>query len=265
MAGPRTPKSHAEPKSSKPVQAQRHAADQHVDAGSAETQPEYRTLSEIIASKLRRNIYDGSIFDTEYGPGARLNISDLAKRLKVSPIPVREALRRLEAEGLIDFHPNRGAVVRTLSASELHELFLIRIPLETLAATEAALSGDTGSFAQLKPILEEMDATVQAELWRNLHERFHQQLNKLSNLPRLAELVTGLRGQMRPYAHLYTDDPSQIRHVQVEHYAILKALRTRNIEQVKSIIYEHLARPARIALAKLGATPEMLERFQTHG
>ena len=59
---------------------------------------EYKSLTQIVVSKLRQSIFDGSIFDGEYGPGSRLNITDLAKRLDVSPIPVREALRLLEAE-----------------------------------------------------------------------------------------------------------------------------------------------------------------------
>ncbi len=222
---------------------------------------EYRSLTQIVVSKLRNSIYDATIFDGAYGPGSRLNIADLAKRLDVSAIPVREALRRLEAEGLVEFQPNRGVVVRQLSAAELRELFLVRLPLETLAATEASRRRSEKSLQTLQSILRKMDGTRQDEVWRALHEQFHEELYTLSQLPRLTQTIVGLRGQMRPYAKLYNADPEQVRHVQAEHHAILKALRDRDDASIRRIMHEHLARPARLALGKLGAPPELMSDF----
>ena len=244
---------------SKPQQRKQQASMVHTDLSSSEG--EYRSLTQIVASKLRKSIYDGSIFDGEYGPGSRLNITDLAKRLDVSAIPVREALRRLEAEGLVEFQPNRGVVVRELSAADLRELFLVRLPLETLAATEAARLRSEKSLQALESILRKMDATRQSDVWRSLHEHFHEELYALSQLPRLTQTIVGLRGQMRPYAKLYNDDPDQVKHVQKEHYAVLQALRKRDYADIKSIIHEHLSRPARLALSKLGGPPELMNDF----
>lgn len=217
---------------------------------------EYKSLTQIIVSKLRKSIFDGSIFDGEYGPGSRLNITDLAKRLDVSAIPVREALRLLEAEGLVEFRLNRGVVVRDLSAAELRELFLVRLPLEALAATEAARWRSEKSLQTLESTLRKMDAASRSDTWHTLHERFHEELYSLSKLPRLSQMIAGLRGQMRPYAKLYHDEPEQTQHVQAEHYELLKALKKRDKEKIAQIIHEHMARPARLALAKLGAPKE---------
>jgi DNA-binding GntR family transcriptional regulator len=222
---------------------------------------EYKSLTQIVVSKLRKSIFDGSIFDGEYGPGSRLNITDLAKRLDVSAIPVREALRQLEAEKLVEFRPNRGVVVRELSATELRELFLVRLPLETLAATEAARWRSEKSLQALESVLHRMDAAGPSDTWSVLHERFHEELYALANLPRLSQMIIGLRGQMRPYAKLYSDDPEQVRHVQAEHYTLLKALRKRDEASIKRILHEHLSRPARLALSKLGAAEEMTADF----
>jgi DNA-binding GntR family transcriptional regulator len=222
---------------------------------------EYRSITQIIIAKLRKSIYDGSIFDGGYGPGSRLNITDIAKRLNVSAIPVREALRRLEAEGLVEFRFNRGVVVRQLSASELRELFLVRLPLEKLAGAEAARRADAKSSRALRSILKEMDATKYGPAWHAMHENFHAELYALSGLPRLVELITSLRGQMRPYAKLYQDDPEQRRLVQLEHYALLKALGKRDQESIARIIGEHISRPARVALAKLSEGREMAADF----
>lgn len=222
---------------------------------------EYKSLTQIIVSKLRKSIFDGSIFDGEYGPGSRLNITDLAKRLDVSAIPVREALRLLEAEGLVEFRLNRGVVVKNLSAAELRELFLVRLPLETLAATEAVHWKSEASLQNLKSILNKMDAASKSDTWHTLHESFHHAMYSLSELPRLTQMVAGLRGQMRPYSKLYHDDPDQVSKVQMEHYALLKAIRKRDKEKIAQIIREHLSRPARLALAKLGTSKEMVADF----
>jgi DNA-binding GntR family transcriptional regulator len=106
-----------------------------------------------------------------------------------------------------------------------------------------------------------MDSAGPSDTWSVLHERFHEELYALANLPRLSQMIIGLRGQMRPYAKLYSDDPEQVRHVQAEHYTLLKALRTRDEASIKRILHEHLSRPARLALSKLGAAEEMTADF----
>lgn len=225
---------------------------------------EYRSLTQIITDRLRQSIYDGSIFDGKYGPGSRLNMTDLAKRLKVSAIPVREALRRLEAEDLVEFQVNRGVVVRQLSAAELRELFLVRLPLEKLAATEAARRADAKSVQALRLILKEMDAVEYGPTWHTMHERFHRELYSLAKLPRLGQLIANLRGQMRPYAKLYQEDPVQRRLIQSDHYAMVKALRAHDQDSIAQIIGEHISRPARLALSKLSEGNEMAADFSAH-
>jgi len=107
----------------------------------------YRSLTQIIVELIRQEIYEGT-----HKPGIRLNIADLAQRFQASAVPVREALRNLEAEGLVEFRPNRGVVVRDLSASEVRELFLMRLPLELLAATQAALLADDSALGGIEAI-----------------------------------------------------------------------------------------------------------------
>jgi DNA-binding GntR family transcriptional regulator len=103
---------------------------------------------------------------------------------------------------------NRGVVVGELSAAGLRELFQVRLPLETLAATEAARRRSEKSLQTLESTLRKMDAASRSDAWHTLHERFHEELYSLSELPRLWQMIAGLRGQMRPYAKLYHDDKS---------------------------------------------------------
>jgi DNA-binding GntR family transcriptional regulator len=217
----------------------------------------YRSLTQIIVEQIREEIYEGN-----YKAGAKLNIADLAQKFNASAVPVREALRNLEAEGLVEFRPNRGVVIRELSASEVRELCLMRLPLELLAATQAALHADDSALDSLEAILKQMDAANDPEEWHTFHDRFHYDFYALSQLPRLAQYAGVLRGQMRPYAKLYLSDPRHVETAQVEHYAMIAAARQRDPHAIRPALVEHLRRPAHMALAALGFTD--LNEFDRH-
>jgi DNA-binding GntR family transcriptional regulator len=217
----------------------------------------YRSLTQIIVEQIRQEIYEGA-----HKPGGRLNISDLAHRFDASAVPVREALRNLESEGLVEFRPNRGVVIRDLSAGEVRELCLMRLPLELLAATQAALLADNAALDAIEGNLERMDATVGSEEWHALHEVFHHAFYSLSQLPRLIQHVEVLRGQMRPYGKLYLSDPKHVAMAQAEHYRMVEAARARDPDAVRTAVVEHLRRPAHMALSALGVTD--LDAFDTH-
>jgi DNA-binding GntR family transcriptional regulator len=217
----------------------------------------YRSLTQIIVEQIRQGIYEGT-----YKPGARLNIADLAQSFNASAVPVREALRNLEAEGLVEFRPNRGVVIRELSASEVRELFLMRLPLELLAATQATLHADDDTADEIEAILKRMDRVVDSEEWHALHDSFHHVFYGLSQLPRLTQYIEVLRGQMRPYAKIYLSDPKHVRMAQAEHYQMLAAARKRDPSAIRGALVEHLRRPAHMALTALGVTD--LAQFDRH-
>ena len=224
------------------------------DTLSARKNATYRSLTQIIVENIRQSIYEGV-----YKPGARLNILDLAKEYSASSIPVREALRNLEAEGLVEFRPNRGVVIRELSAAEVQELFLMRLPLEVLAARQAALCADEAQLNALEAILKQMDGVVDTPEWHMLHEHFHHEFYTLSRFPRLAQMLDVLRGQMRPYAKLYLSNADHVAHAQAEHYEMVAAARARDTDKLRDIVREHLKRPARMALEAFGTAN--LEQF----
>jgi DNA-binding GntR family transcriptional regulator len=103
------------------------------------------TKADEIALELEREIVAGVL-----GPGTVLRQEQLSDRFSVSRTPVREALRRLAALGLVSFEPNRGVRVRTLSRDELYEAFLVRAELESLATELAATRIDAGGLAALR-------------------------------------------------------------------------------------------------------------------
>lgn len=221
---------------------------------SPEIGRQYRSLTQIIMETLRERILDGG-----YEPGARLNITELAHQFSVSPVPVREALRNLETEGLVEFQLNRGVVVQELSPEQVRELYLLRTPLEMLAATEAVRASTEKSTRRLRTILAKMKKTQGAPEWHSLHNEFHHEFCSLSGLPRLIQLVEVLRGQMRPYAKLYLSNPTHLEQAEKEHQQMVDYLEKGQSAELRDLIKQHLQRPARMALDALGGSSLSLE------
>lgn len=201
-----------------------------------------KSLTQVVAGDLRERIFSGVAH-----PGARLNIAELAKELKVSALPVREALRNLETEGLVEFFPNKGATVKALTTAEVEEIFLLRSFLEETTATAAALNWrHARQLDGLETILKKMDDATKEVVWHRLHSRFHQEIYELSGYPKFIRLASLLRSQMRIYTRLYMTTPEQKLEAQAEHYVILDCLRQRDIERLKCVVGTHLERPARM-------------------
>ena len=151
--------------------------------------PAHGATVAYIVERLREDILAGRV-----APGQRLVECDLTARFAVSRGPVREALRRLAADGLIDHWPNRGALVRRLSAREIGEFFQIRVELESLAARLAAESDDTAARARFAAAIEPILADEPRRLPDYLCENaaFHEALMALAGNRQLSELALRL-------------------------------------------------------------------------
>jgi DNA-binding GntR family transcriptional regulator len=196
----------------------------------------YRPLQEIVRDKLRQAILGG-----KHEPGERLSISAIARRYGVSAIPVREALRGLEAEGIVEFSPNRGAVVRRLSREELLETFLIRVQLETLSIQQAIPNLSEKDFHQLEELIAQMDASVaEPSAWLNANQSFHLVIARAARLPRLYHMLTSLWGASRPYMGVYMARIVRPKKAREEHVALLRACRRKDVDAAVRILEEHI-------------------------
>src|SRR5207248_5337784 len=145
---------------------------------------DYRTIQQIVTDKLRNAILNGT-----FKPNEKLNQAELAEKLNVSRIPTREALRTLEAEGLVTFYPRRGAVVSTMSPEEIEEVYEIRILLEISAAQRAVKRMDESEVRQVRDIQEEMARTTELDVWVRLNDDFHQAIYRPSGWTRLLSVI----------------------------------------------------------------------------
>jgi DNA-binding GntR family transcriptional regulator len=196
------------------------------------------SLSAFAASEIRRRILAGV-----YPLGSRLDQRTLAKELGISVSPVREALRLLQAEGLVENLPNRGAFVATLSRSELAELVMLRDLLDPIAMSAGVERVDATSLQLLELLVREMEESVAAGQYGKLSplsRRFQFTIYELSGLPVLVGVISGLRDRFTTYGRLCVHSPEYVRRSLEDHAAILAACRDRDGKRAGEVMRRHL-------------------------
>ena len=195
-----------------------------------------RTIAGQVAERLKAEILAG-----ERPAGGRLRQVEIARSYGVSTTPVREALATLQREGLVQHHPQRGAVVFLPSVDDLRHHYEIRAALEALAAAHAAERFEERWAAPLRTLLEEMRTGPEAGRYLELNQRFHTQLYEHCERRRLVEMIASLRDASSAYLHIYraaADFP--VARLDAEHRAILAACIARDAEAAAAATREHL-------------------------
>ncbi|QRG04600.1 GntR family transcriptional regulator [Xanthobacter dioxanivorans] len=195
---------------------------------------------DVVLGVLRDAIVEGRL-----APGARLEPDRIALELGCSRMPVREALKGLEAEGLVTCYPFRGTEVSQLRADEVEELFAMRIALEGLALTRAVpgLTGD--ELGKMRELLLAMDDPAQREGWRALNQKFHSILNGACGWPRLIEQIDVLRRNVERYVRIWVDiGGTEV--PQRQHWALYEACRARDVARAQAVLEEHFRSTAEL-------------------
>ncbi len=210
-----------------------------------------QTAHEYVHRVLRRAILSGDL-----PGGARLVQSEIAEQLGVSTTPVREALRNLTSEGLIDFDAHRGGVVRRLSAEELSEILELRKLLEPHSIRRAAERISEETIAQLEQLWEALDGETDIPTWVDLNRQFHRLHNKASGLPRLQALLIPLQDATATYTgQAVRWSPELFRRAQKDHRAIIEGLRRRDGDALEATILRHIQIPQEMAAAAWQSEP----------
>jgi DNA-binding GntR family transcriptional regulator len=190
---------------------------------------------EQIAAALRAQILKGELKSAQ-----PLRQDELAARFGVSKIPVREALVQLKAEGLVNLHPNRGAVVSELSAAEADEIYVMRMALEAAALRRAIPQLTVAQLQQAEAVLDELDHEADPARWGELNWAFHAVLYAPAAMPRLLETIHTLHVNVARYLILYLVHMDYQHVSQQEHRAILEACRFGKTEQALALLEAHL-------------------------
>ena len=206
-----------------------------------------QTLAGAVVNALRERILDGL-----YPSGTQLRQEMLAAELGVSRIPIREALRQLEAEGLVAFAPHKGAVVSGFSIAEIEELFELRALLESDLTERAVPSLTTNNLEDASAILERFDAALRSgdvATWGDLNWRFHSTIYGAAARPLTLATVERLHRQAERYMRMQLALTKGESRAAAEHREILEACMREEEKTAASLVAEHI-RTAGRALAR---------------
>lgn len=196
---------------------------------------------------IRRRILTGAI-----GPGERINLAEIADALRVSRMPVREALRHLDAEGLVVMRPNRGASVIDLTPTEVEEYFQIRAALEGLAVGLAVPRVTDDDIDQLVLAKDRMDrAKDEPALWLDLHRQFHVGLHRKCDRPRLIREVSRVTELLTPVAaEQFLANGVRSYHAH-DHAEMLQLMQARNAVGAEEEVRNHVLSVGRDMAARM--------------
>lgn len=203
-----------------------------------------------VADLVREAIIRG-----EYPPGARIRQEELAVETGASRVPVREALRMLEAEGLVTLVANTGAWVSSLSLGECQEIYRVRERVEPLLLRMSGPSLDEPTLRRLEQLAAEMADSDDPEAFLELDRAFHLLTYTGTETVVLTELVHRLWNRTQAYRRVYTGlmDARARRTVHDEHRLIVGALRDHDIDAAESMLAGHIRRTRR----QLASHPEV--------
>jgi DNA-binding GntR family transcriptional regulator len=197
------------------------------------------------AARAYASVRDG-IVRGAYAAGARLTELDLAQTIGVSRTPVREALRRLHAEGLVEFEPNHGAVVAAFDLEDAEEIFELRALLEPISARRAAERAAPAIIAQLRALSQQqmLESTQRRAGYltriSDLNNRFHRLIQAAANSPRLAKTLAGLIEApliLRTFAQYSS---AELRRSADQHLELVQAFEARDPMWAHSVMHAHI-------------------------
>jgi len=210
---------------------------------------EYLPLREVVFNTLREAILTG-----ELAPGERLMEIQLADKLGVSRTPVREAIRKLELEGLAIMLPRRGAIVASITISDLQDVLEVRRVLEGLTIELACKRMDAEELEQLKQSAKAFEKAAHANDLTEIakkDEAFHDVIYKASKNNRLIQILNNLREQMYRYRLEYIKDEAKREILVEEHKMIVEAIEANDVTLAKKALKKHISNQEKTIIENL--------------
>lgn len=198
----------------------------------------HRPLREIVYEELKRQILVGEI-----PPGSRMMEVELADDMGVSRTPVREAIRKLEKEGLVTIEPRRGAYASDISIKDIEDVLEVRQDLEGMAAALAALKATDAQKEELRQATEEYRKAVETGNVKEIIKRdeaFHKIIVSCSDNNTLINLVSQIQELALRFRYLYYDDFTRFNSQPTEHKEIIDAIISGDSERARQAADEHI-------------------------
>jgi DNA-binding GntR family transcriptional regulator len=198
-----------------------------------------QTVSETLYFRLREGILIGT-----YPPGSLLRQDDLSRRLGASRVPLREAMTRLEVEGLVVLRPRRGYAVLSLDPPEISEIFELRAVVEEHLAGVAAkvrTANDVTAVSQALSQMEQIAAQSpdETDKWLDANSEFHARLLGSAHRQRAGRFASMLRDQVEPYIRIEINLTKEVTQAEAEHRSMFDALKAGDAKQLRQLCRLH--------------------------
>lgn len=213
--------------------------------------PANDTIERKPAPELVRDGLRAAIIAGDYEEGTALRQEEIADRFGTSRIPVREALRLLESEGLVIFQPNKSVIVRGLSLDDVIEMLEIRIALECRALKLAIPNMAIEDFETAAEILKEYDESQDQAAWGEMNWRFHWALYVPCNRPKLLAMIEANYGHVSRYTRRQVSSATGKANPQQDHVKLLELCREGNVEDAVALLEKHIEQTQRSLRANL--------------
>ena len=203
-----------------------------------------RTVAVEAAEILRQRILTGDLKS-----GQPIRQEQIAQELGVSRIPLREALKQLEAEGFVTIEPHKGAVVSTLSLAEVEELFELRIHLESWLLRDAIPRMREADFARLDAIIDESRVPDNLAHWGDINWRLHEAMYRPAGKPISLKLLKRIHDNLDRYLRLQITLTRDWDRAHSDHQQLIELSRAGDVETAVAVLERHIRHTAR-ALAE---------------
>ena len=204
----------------------------------SENQVEYSTLADQVRENIKKRI-----INQELKPGSRFIVSHLAAGMGTSLTPIREALRLLVKDGLVEIIPHKGAQVVMPSQEQFKDLFEVRTVLESLAIKLAIPNLSPADYEKLEQTLQAGDESIESEdskAWLDADEKLHSYIIQKSENSVLAELLDNIRNRINIFRILTAQLPSRAKRAQNEHRSVVTAMKKQKNEEAEALVAKHI-------------------------
>lgn len=193
------------------------------------------SVSEVIVKYIREAIIAGHIAEED-----PIRQDEIAKLFNVSKIPVREALKQLEVEGLVEFKKNRGAIVTRISEEELAQIFEVRVMLETKLIQLAVPNMTEETFKRAEEICSNFIDNMDIGSWTTLNWQLHACLYEPAQRPYMLSMIRSIFDKIERYLRLQMNVSEGKARANDEHREIVKACKTKDVDLVVRLMEQHI-------------------------
>lgn len=208
-------------------------------------------MREKVYDTLKQMIIDGVI-----KPGERIIETEYSNKFQISRTPIREAIRMLELEGLVESQTTGGVIVKTLTREEISEIYKIRIALESLIIEEIIKKINNQDIKKLEKVLKNTKKAFEVkdiEKVFSLFTEFNQILYDIASLPKVTGMINNINLYLKRFRKLSIDNPSRKEEAFEDHVQILEAIKNKELSTAISINRMHLEKSMNFILSKLSA------------